>query len=90
MICDDVQNLEIDRYIGPSTPDGSPMIVLKDVRGAFIRGCPVPKTGVFMRFEGKNEHITVVGNDLSLVKTPFEFAKGTSNRCLYDSDNRVK
>ena len=92
LICDDVQNLEIDRYIGASVPGGSPMMDIRDVQGAFIRGCPVPDgTDVFMRFEGKkNKHITVVGNDLSLVKTAFEFDKGASDKCLYKSDNFVK
>ncbi len=91
LICEDVEDLELDRFVGPSLSDASPLIVQRDVRRAFIRGCPVPKdTGVFLRLEGKNEHITVVGNDLSLANTAFEFAEGTSEEALYTSDNRVE
>ena len=91
LICDDVQNLEMDRFVGPSLPDGSPMIVQKNVRQAFIRGCQVPKdTGVFLRLEGKNERFTVTGNDLSLANTPFEFAEGATEDALYAADNRVE
>ncbi|NQT92190.1 MAG: glycoside hydrolase family 28 protein [Lentisphaerae bacterium] len=90
LICDDVQDLEIDRFMGPAQLNGQPMIVHRDVRHAFIRGCSVPKdTGIFLRLEGKNEHITVMGNDLSLAKTPFEFAEKTSEGVLYALGNRV-
>jgi len=92
LICDDVKNLEIDRYIGPSVPGGSAMMDFKDVQGAFIRGCFVPEAcDVFMRFEGKkNRHFTVMGNDLSLVKTAFVFEGGATGKCLYESNNRRK
>ncbi len=92
LICDDVQNLEIDRYIGPSVPGGSPIMDFINTQNAIIRGCPVLEgTDVFLHFAGvKNKHFTVVGNDLSFVKTPFEFDIGTSNEFLYQSYNRVK
>ena len=91
LICDDVQDLEVDRFIGPGLRGGSPLILLRDVRRAFIRGCPVPEnTSAFLRLEQKNEHITVIGNDLSLVDEPFEFASGSSKDALYTSGNRVK
>lgn len=45
----------------------------------------------FLRLEAKeNKHITLFGKDLSLAKTPFNFDKGASSNCLYESDNRIK
>ena len=91
LICDDVEGLEVDRFMGQSLSGGSPMIVQRDVRRALIRGCQIAEeTNAFLRLEGKNEQITVVGNDLSLAKTPFEFAEGTSEDVLYASDNRIE
>ncbi|MCL4216708.1 MAG: glycoside hydrolase family 28 protein [Candidatus Hydrogenedentes bacterium] len=91
LICDDVQDLELDRFIGPGTPDGSPMIVLKDVDRGFITGCAVPEdTKVFLRVEGKSERISVIGNDLSLADTLYEFAEETPENSLYSTDNRIE
>lgn len=91
LICDDVQNLEIDRYIGLTTSSVSPMFVFKDVSNSFIRGCSVPVgTGVFLRFEGDNKNTSVTGNDLSFVKKPFDFAKGASSDVLHAWGNRMK
>ena len=83
--------MEIDRYIGPAIPDNDPMMVYRDVRDAFIRGCVVPEnTGVFLRFEGQNNNITLMGNDLSRARIPFEFAEGSSDSVLFNLHNRVK
>jgi hypothetical protein len=89
LICDDVQNLEIDRYIGSPKSSVSPMLIFKDVKNSFIRGCPVPEgTGVFLRLEGINDHISVYGNDLSYVNNPFEFADGTAAHVLHAWGNQ--
>jgi hypothetical protein len=91
LICEDVQNLEIDRYQGPGISDNSPMIVQRDVSDVFIRGCVVPEnTGVFLKFEGQNNNITVMGNDLSRAKIPFDFAEGSSDSILVNLHNRMK
>jgi len=91
LICEDVQDMEIDRYMGPGIPDNAPMMVQRDVEDVFIRGCIVPEnTGVFMRFEGQNTNIAVMGNDLSRAKIPFEFAEGSSDSVLYNMYNRFK
>jgi hypothetical protein len=91
LICEDVQDLEIDRYMGKGIPDNSPMMVFREVRDAFIRGCVVPEnTGVLMKFEKENDNIVVMGNDLSRARIPFEFAEGSPDSVLYNVNNRIK
>jgi hypothetical protein len=91
LICEDVQGMEIDRYIGPAIPDNDPMMVYRGVRDVFLRGCVVPEnTGVFLRFEGQNENVAVMGNDLSRAKIPFDFAEGSPDSALFNLHNRVK
>ena len=91
LICDDVEDLEIDRFVGPTLPGGSPMLVFRDVRQALIRGCQIPKsTNVFLRLEDMNKQISVTGNDLSSASTPFEFAEEAAKEALYASGNRIE
>ncbi len=90
LICDDVQILEIDRYIGLTSSSISPMFFYKDVRNSFIRGCPLPAgTDVFLRIEGNCEKIAVTGNDLSNVKKPFDFTVETSSDVVHAWGNRM-
>jgi hypothetical protein len=83
LICDDVEELEIDRYIGLPNSAISPMYDFKDVKNLFIRGCVAPLgTDVFMRLDGKNENIAVTGNDFRNAKKPFKFNRGKSTDIL--------
>ncbi|OVE79532.1 hypothetical protein BVY01_02250 [bacterium I07] len=91
MICDDVQDLEIDRYTGLPGSSESNMMIFKNVRQSFIRGCAVPEgTGVFLKLEEDNKHITVIGNDLSHAARSFEFAEGVSKDIIHTTGNRLK
>ncbi|MFH1737580.1 MAG: glycoside hydrolase family 28 protein [bacterium] len=91
LFCEDVEDLELDRFSGRCLPDGLPMMVLKDVRRALIRGCLVPEdTNVFLRLQGETKQVSVIGNDLSLAETPFEFTDGTPTSGFYSVNNREK
>jgi len=90
LVCDDVKNLDIDRYKGQCLSDGLPLIVFNDVEGALIQGCVAP-AGVksFLKLQGFSSRISVTGNDLSGAAVPFEFSPDLAQSILYTSGNRM-
>lgn len=89
-IFEDVDNLDINGYRGEASPDGSPFIVMKDVRDAMIQGCIAPpNTTSFIRLEGKTEGVSVLGNDLSQAQIPFELAPPLNNSALFQKANKL-
>lgn len=90
LIFEDVTNLDVNGFRGESIPDGSPFIIFKDVRGAFIRGCTAPLNAKsFLRLEGRTETVNVIGNDLSQAKIPFEFDSMVSSLAIFQTANRI-
>ncbi len=89
MLFDDVRGLDLDGIIeNRAEPSDTPMLVLKDVRNAFIRGCrPDRETGKFMRIDGSSGSIAASGNDLRWVKDKFVFGEGVDHSVLIRAAN---
>lgn len=90
LLCDDVRDLHIDNLAGHSAESGSPTIVLNDVQGAMVQSCVAPaKASGFLRMQGNTADVTVIGNDLSQVPTPFEFGEAVAETILFQTANRL-
>ncbi len=65
LICEDVENLQLDGFDAQSVAGEGPMIRLNQVRGAFIHSCRVPSgTGTFLWLEGNTtEKIKLINDD---------------------------
>lgn len=91
LVCDDVRDLRVDGFRGQCAADGAPMIVLRDVRDALIRGCQVPRDAAgFLRLEGGSNRIGAVGNDVGGAAKAFEFAEGVDPSVLFREANRER
>lgn len=91
LMFDDVKNLDIDSFAAPAPPSGMPVMRLKQVRRAFIRGCSAsPGTGTYLQVEGQDtEKISVMGNDLSEAGKPISLAEGVKSNAVFESGNRM-
>ncbi len=91
LMFDDVKNLDIDSFAAPAPPSGMPVMRLKQVRRAFIRGCSAsPGTGTYAQVEGEEtEKISVMGNDLSEAGKPISLAEGVRSNAVFESGNRM-
>jgi polygalacturonase len=63
-----------------------PVIRMQNVRDAFIQGCRAyAETGSFLELAGKTtESITLIGNDLSAVPSPFVLKDGAEKSCVVE------
>ena len=70
LICDDVCNVNIAGLDAQFSPGAEPMIDLKQVQDAIIRGCqPAAAVDTFLKLEGnKCRNVTVMSNGMSRVK----------------------
>jgi Glycosyl hydrolases family 28 len=84
LICDDVKRVEVAGLEGAAPTDGQPMVVLRGVRGAFVRGCwAPPHTATFLAVEGEDSAaISLVGNALSEAAKPVETRKGATEHAV--------
>ena len=92
IVCDDVRDFEADGISTGEKAAGSlAMFILKDVRGALIRGCsPSPGMQNFLVLDGKSERVSVMNNDLSGVGKAFQFGEGVPQEVLFQAANRIK
>jgi len=90
LFCDDVHNLNVNNLSAQCVKNGAPAIIFNDVTAAVIRGCIAPaEANVFCRLTGQTHNITVTGNDLSRVTTPFKFVAPASQSAVYAAANRM-
>jgi polygalacturonase len=89
LMFDDVKNLDIDSLAAKAPPSGMPVMRLKQVRRAFIRGCSAsPGTGTYLQVEGEwTEKISLMGNDLSEAGKPISLAEGVKSTAVFASGN---
>ncbi|MEA1997566.1 MAG: hypothetical protein U9N45_07990, partial [Gemmatimonadota bacterium] len=93
MVFDDVRDLCVDGFSQHgSEPAGLQAfaVVLKDVTGALLKGCTPARSPGFLRLEGATDRVSVIGNDLSCVKSPFFFGEGVPGSALFHAANRVE
>ncbi len=91
LVCDDVQNLQLDHFNAQGGSGASATLLLQNVRTAMIRGCVAPPdVAAFLSLHGQCDRISVIGNDLSAATRPFAFAEATPPSVLYEQANRTK
>ncbi len=78
LICDDVQDLELDGLRAAGSPGAESLIRLRDMRGAFIHASrPLNEVQAFVRVEGAaSGDILLAGNDLRNARRAAETAEG--------------
>jgi len=84
LICENVQDLEIDS-VRTLTPHGdSPVIDLKNVGGAYLHGCRTTAgTDVFLRLRGETcRDVLLQGNDLRAASAAVRTAEGCPDSAL--------
>jgi len=91
LMFDDVKNLDMDGIDADAPPSGLPVMRLKQVRRAFIRGCSAsPDTGTYVQVEGEEtEKISVMGNDLSEAANPVLIGDEVKRGTVFESGNRM-
>ncbi len=89
LIVDDVQNLKIDNLSAQTATEAPAQMVVRNVHHALVSHCG-PQAPVFLRLENKCRNISVIGNDLSRVDTPFSFDADTPQGVVYAKNNRMK
>jgi polygalacturonase len=89
LICEDVADLTIDAFSARPSPVDEPLIALRDVRRALIRGSRAAEgTGVFLRLDDGTVQVSLIGNDLGAARTPFDLVEPALENALYHAANR--
>ncbi len=89
LVCDNVRNVEIDRYSSAPQSDGSPLMVLTNVRTGMIQRCIAPEeTNTFVRIDGDSDRISLIGNDLSQTETPIDRDASVPEEAIFTAANR--
>ena len=80
----------IDALEAQPAPSAAAVLCFREVRDAFLRGCrPAEATDVFLKVSGAQSNaISLVGNDFSRVRTPFELALDVSKQSIGEIANR--
>jgi polygalacturonase len=84
LVCDNVRNLELDRFTtGKPWPD-TPVAFFHQLENAFIHGCFAPEgTGTFLRFEGENtRNVVLLGNHIRHATQPISWGEGISRDAI--------
>jgi polygalacturonase len=90
LVCDDVENIVLDGFRGQCQPDGAAFTVMKDTKGALIRGSVAPEScPAFLRLETGCADIVAIANDLVRAESPFTFADGVDQTVLHAQANRL-
>jgi hypothetical protein len=78
LICENVQDLEIEGLRTLASHGDSPVIDLKNVSGAYVHGCRATTgTEVFLGLRGENcRGVLLQGNDLRNAASPVTTAEG--------------
>jgi hypothetical protein len=88
VVCDDVRNLRIEGLTAQAAAGAEPAFVFRDVHRAMIGGCTAAAgLTTFLRVEGGASQISVIGNDLSGVATPFQLPPTLPSDALYQAAN---
>ncbi len=78
VVCDDVSRLTLDALGTPAPDGGGPVVRLRQVHGALVRGCtPTEGTKVFLEVSGTDSKgISLSGNDFAGVGKPVACCDG--------------
>ncbi len=91
LLCEDVEDLELNGFNARCRPGGFPMFVFNSVRDALVRGSqPDSDCSVFLRLVGISKAISVIGNDLHRAETAFEIGDGIEDGVLFQAANRMR
>ena len=87
LVCDDVEDLDVDGLSANASQGRQPVVRLSNVRGAFFRGCSAPRgAGPFLYVDGEQTRdVTLIGNDLGSARTPCEGARADA---VFAASNR--
>lgn len=87
LVCDDVENLELDGFRAEGNPKADALVRLHQTREAFIHGCrPLSQVSAFVRVEGPDSRdILLVGNDLRKAETDVEVVNGATEQAVVKS-----
>ena len=84
IVCDDVQNLELDGCRLAGSQEAESLIRLQETRGVFIHGSrPLNQVETFLRVEGvESDEILLDGNDLRKTRRVVDFATDVDERTV--------
>jgi len=73
LVCDDVRNLTVSGLQAQLAESGGTVMFLKDTSRALIERCRAPRnpSGAFLQLAGASTAVSVIGNDLSAIGTPW-------------------
>lgn len=92
LVCQDVQDLEVEGMRGGTTQAGQPVIQLAQTRRAWVHGCCAPQgTGTFLAVSGnQSEQIVLSHSELTCAQTPVTSAADVSANAVILSGNVTK
>jgi hypothetical protein len=89
LVCDDVENLNVDGLEAAWSPGGASVVRLIQVRGAMVRGCrPAAAGATFLRLDGAaTRAISLLANDFRGIAKIFETAPDAAKDALAEQGN---
>jgi polygalacturonase len=92
LVCEDVQDLDVEGLRGGTTQPDQPVIKLAQTRRAWIHGCSPPQgTGTFLAVSGsQSEQVVLSDNELTAAKMPVTSASDVSSNAVILSGNVTK
>jgi polygalacturonase len=72
LVFDDVRDLTLDGFVAGSPTGAAPVVWMKDVVDAFVRGARTTATELFLRVSGASTGVTLSGNDLGRARKAVE------------------
>ncbi|MDD2762850.1 MAG: glycoside hydrolase family 28 protein [Opitutaceae bacterium] len=89
LVADDVQDLDVDDWKSRVQPGSRPVILLRNVKGARLRGGAAPAgTGTYLRVEGDSADIFLTGTDLAHAETAVALDPKLPPSVVAESANR--
>ena len=84
LVCEDAVELRVSDL---AAPNSNPMLVLRDVRDAWLEASRAPRgNGAYLRLEGNQTHdIRVADNDLRASREPFDLGPGVPPEAVWVS-----
>lgn len=91
LLCEDVKNLTVSGLAGSAPASSEPLLLFRNVRQAFVRGCAAPPhTETFLGAEGElSSGISLVGNDLSSAAKATERRNGAPDGAVSEAANKM-
>jgi hypothetical protein len=92
MVFQDVRELNIDGLRARSLPEGNPVLLLRDVKDAFISRCVAEKNApVFLRAEGDSDRISLLDSDLAQASAALSLDPALEGRDItFDAGNATR